>query len=343
MTHIRYAAAACQTDLANPADRAGMRANTDRMLSMIDSAVAGSAPFLPVRLVVFPEFAHAAPVYATVAELREHLAVPDPERAHRSPRAQGARAPDLHPERDDDRGRSAVAGRRLQHDVPHRTRGPALQVPEGQSLDSVRGACEPARSRGLRRAALPRRRHADRADRLRDLLRLAVSGGDAPAGRERRRGARARVGLHGSVGRDRADELVDARQPLPRAREHRLRRRRQPGRQPAALPAVLLARRQPGRGLRRPAARRSLARPRRAHRRGADRHQRAAPRTRDAARPSHARAPADRGLPGLWHARLSARHAHERAEPLSYERNVELIDEARARLEAATPFVSPER
>ena len=56
---IRYAAAACQTDLANPPDRAHMRENTDRMLSMIDSAVAGKAPFLPVRLVVFPEFAHA--------------------------------------------------------------------------------------------------------------------------------------------------------------------------------------------------------------------------------------------------------------------------------------------
>ena len=78
MDHIRYAAAACQTDLPNPLDRAAMRANTDRMLSMIDSAVAGSAPFLPVRLVVFPEFAHAAPVYATVAELRERLAVPIP-------------------------------------------------------------------------------------------------------------------------------------------------------------------------------------------------------------------------------------------------------------------------
>ena len=78
MDHIRYAAAACQTDFANPLDRAAMRANTDRMLSMIDSAVAGSAPFIPVRLVVFPEFAHAAPVYATVAELREHLAVPIP-------------------------------------------------------------------------------------------------------------------------------------------------------------------------------------------------------------------------------------------------------------------------
>jgi formamidase len=75
---IRYAAAACQTDFANPLDRGQMRANTDRMLSMIDSAVAGSAPFLPVRLVVFPEFAHAAPVFATVGELLEKLAVPIP-------------------------------------------------------------------------------------------------------------------------------------------------------------------------------------------------------------------------------------------------------------------------
>src|SRR5262249_13991100 len=75
---IRYSAAACQTDLANPLDRRQMSANTDRMLAMIDAAVAGAAPFLPVRLVVFPEFAHAAPVFATVAELREKLAVPIP-------------------------------------------------------------------------------------------------------------------------------------------------------------------------------------------------------------------------------------------------------------------------
>jgi formamidase len=78
MTPIRYAAAACQTDLANPLDRAQMRANTDRMLALIDAAVAGSAPFLPVRLVVFPEFAHAAPVYPTLQELRDRLAVPIP-------------------------------------------------------------------------------------------------------------------------------------------------------------------------------------------------------------------------------------------------------------------------
>jgi predicted amidohydrolase len=78
MSHIRYTAAACQTDLPNPVDRAQMHRNTDRMVSMIDSAVAGSAPFLPVRLVVFPEFAHAAPVFASVSELLDRLAVPIP-------------------------------------------------------------------------------------------------------------------------------------------------------------------------------------------------------------------------------------------------------------------------
>src|SRR5919109_1564338 len=78
MSRIRYAAAACQTDLPNPLDRAAMRTNTDRMLSMIDAAVAGSAPFLPVRLIVFPEFAHAAPVFPTVGELLDKLAIPIP-------------------------------------------------------------------------------------------------------------------------------------------------------------------------------------------------------------------------------------------------------------------------
>src|SRR5467141_3136028 len=75
MDHIRYSVAACQTDMPNPIDRLGMRANTDRMLSMIDSAVAGAAPFLPVRLVVFPEFAHSAPIFQTAKELIEKLAI----------------------------------------------------------------------------------------------------------------------------------------------------------------------------------------------------------------------------------------------------------------------------
>lgn len=76
--HLRFAVAACQTDLTNPVDRDGMRRNTDRVLAMIDAAVAGSAPFLPVRLVVFPEFAHAAPVFETAHELLEKLAIPIP-------------------------------------------------------------------------------------------------------------------------------------------------------------------------------------------------------------------------------------------------------------------------
>jgi predicted amidohydrolase len=78
MTPIRYSAAACQTDLANPVDRPAMKLNTDRMVALIDAAVAGAAPFLPVRLIVFPEFAHAAPVYATPQELLDKLAVPVP-------------------------------------------------------------------------------------------------------------------------------------------------------------------------------------------------------------------------------------------------------------------------
>jgi formamidase len=75
---LRYSAAACQTDLPNPTDRGQMRASTERMLAMIQAAVDGSAPFLPVRLIAFPEFAHAAPVFSTAGELRRVLAVPIP-------------------------------------------------------------------------------------------------------------------------------------------------------------------------------------------------------------------------------------------------------------------------
>src|SRR5438445_12776960 len=78
MEHIRYSVACCQTDMPNPIERKAMRANTDRMLAMIDSAVAGAAPFLPVRLAVFPEFAHSAPVFETAKELLEKLAIQIP-------------------------------------------------------------------------------------------------------------------------------------------------------------------------------------------------------------------------------------------------------------------------
>ena len=174
---IRYAAAACQTDLPNPLDRRQMRANTDRMLEMIDAAVAGSAPFLPVRLVVFPEFAHAAPVFPTVEELLANLAVPIPERAHRSAAAK-AREHDVY----------IQSGSMIEEDpswpgVVFNTTcliGPAgilYKYRKVNPVDPVRGAQQPARPARLRRAAVPGGRHADWPHRLRDLLRLAVSRG----------------------------------------------------------------------------------------------------------------------------------------------------------------------
>lgn len=78
MEHLRFSAAVCQTDLSNPVARADMRRNTDRILRIIDSAIIGSVPFLPVRLLVFPEFAHSAPVFEKLADLRDKLAVEIP-------------------------------------------------------------------------------------------------------------------------------------------------------------------------------------------------------------------------------------------------------------------------
>ena len=74
----RYLAAACQTDLPNPRDRSGITRQVDHMLAMIDRAALGYAPFGDVRLVAFPEFGHAAPIYPTVEELLDRLAVPIP-------------------------------------------------------------------------------------------------------------------------------------------------------------------------------------------------------------------------------------------------------------------------
>lgn len=75
---MRYAVAACQTEFPCPTHRRQMSGQVDRMLAMIDGAVVGYRPFFPVRLVVFPEFAHAAPIYPDAAELRDKLAVPIP-------------------------------------------------------------------------------------------------------------------------------------------------------------------------------------------------------------------------------------------------------------------------
>ena len=69
------------------------------MLEMIDQAVAGYAPLGDVRLVVFPEFAHAAPIYESVDELPGTPGDSGSQRAHRSLRRQGQTAGRLHPDR----------------------------------------------------------------------------------------------------------------------------------------------------------------------------------------------------------------------------------------------------
>src|SRR4051794_23566110 len=78
MTLLRYAAVACQTDLPCPRDRSGIGPAVGQMLSLVDRVVLGYSPFAPVKLIVFPEFSHAAPVYFTAADLLEHLAVSVP-------------------------------------------------------------------------------------------------------------------------------------------------------------------------------------------------------------------------------------------------------------------------
>ena len=77
MTDLYYAAA-CQTDFACPASREEIAERTGRMCAMAEQTIVGYEPFFDVRLLAFPEFGHAAPIYDTVDKLRQKLAVPVP-------------------------------------------------------------------------------------------------------------------------------------------------------------------------------------------------------------------------------------------------------------------------
>ncbi|MEM6640291.1 MAG: nitrilase-related carbon-nitrogen hydrolase [Pseudomonadota bacterium] len=77
MTQLYYAAA-CQTDFEAPKTRDEIGDRTRRMCEIVDQAVLGYEPFFDVRLVTFPEFAHAVPIYNNVAELKAKLAVEVP-------------------------------------------------------------------------------------------------------------------------------------------------------------------------------------------------------------------------------------------------------------------------
>ena len=92
---LKYNAVAVQTDFANPLSHADMRKNTTRIVELTAMAVEGYKPFLPVKLAVFPEFAHAAPVYRTLQELRSRLGVPIPNE-HTEKMVEKAREFDLY-------------------------------------------------------------------------------------------------------------------------------------------------------------------------------------------------------------------------------------------------------
>ncbi|MEE8459606.1 MAG: nitrilase-related carbon-nitrogen hydrolase [Phycisphaerales bacterium] len=70
-----YYAAACQTAFDCPRDRSEIADRTKRMCEIVEHTIKGYEPFFDVRLLVFPEFSHAAPIYDTVAKLRDRLAV----------------------------------------------------------------------------------------------------------------------------------------------------------------------------------------------------------------------------------------------------------------------------
>lgn len=70
-----YYAAACQTAFDCPKDRTEIGDRTSRMCDIVEQTILAYDPFFDVRLFVFPEFAHAAPIYDTVPKLRERLGV----------------------------------------------------------------------------------------------------------------------------------------------------------------------------------------------------------------------------------------------------------------------------
>jgi len=74
----RFGVAACQTDFENPTDRREIGSRVDRMIATVRQTVEGYGPFCDVKLLAFPEFAHAAPAHPTAKDLLRHLTVEVP-------------------------------------------------------------------------------------------------------------------------------------------------------------------------------------------------------------------------------------------------------------------------
>lgn len=68
-----YYAAAIQTDFPCPTSRVQMMTHTRRMGQLIEETITAYEPIGDVRLLVLPEFAHAAPIYDSIPKLQEIL------------------------------------------------------------------------------------------------------------------------------------------------------------------------------------------------------------------------------------------------------------------------------
>ncbi|MCK7592989.1 nitrilase-related carbon-nitrogen hydrolase [Pseudomarimonas salicorniae] len=90
-----YYAAACQTDFPAPRHRDEIAARVARMAEIIEQTVVGYRPFFDVKLLAFPEFAHAVPVFETAEALHRELAVELPN-AHTDVYCRLAKKLDLH-------------------------------------------------------------------------------------------------------------------------------------------------------------------------------------------------------------------------------------------------------
>ena len=229
-----YYAAACQTDFPAPTERAEIGERTRRMCQMVEQAVTGYEPFFDVRLVVFPEFAHAVPIYPTAEELRRRLAVEIPnEHTERYARA-GEKIRLLHPDRHVPRGRSATI--RTSSSTPRVLIGPEGVLSKYRKVNpwipwEVHASPHDLPDYPTSRFRSWTRRSASSAWRSATTGSFPRRSARSPS---RRRGHHPRVGVHGPVGHDAADGLVDADQPHARAGEHRLRRRGEPGRDACA-------------------------------------------------------------------------------------------------------------
>ena len=73
-----YYAAACQTDFPCPTERSQIKDRTRRMCEIAEQTILGYEPFFDVRLLAFPEFAHAVPIHESAEKLLRHLAIPVP-------------------------------------------------------------------------------------------------------------------------------------------------------------------------------------------------------------------------------------------------------------------------